>query len=513
MGLAKTRVGNPTSSKLKNRHYSNHHHQSKSNEEKSHILLARGLTARYCGANTPLTNLTVEEMERDLRHMEAYNSACTAYAQQYYIYQNSASLSTAQSIGSGGDDTHNHNGAISSVPSNSAAAAASADGPPLIAMPVRIDPEEEKRLATLRLKIQHCEAQREVLESEYLSLRAHYVDLSQTLKQYRSTVTGRVQMFQDLVQKRGALLALQRTRLQVAREALACLQYRQSGGKVQDEEDTADLNSDLVAVWNTIDEEFKKAAESCFEGGGIDPWEASKVPKIPFDIPLFLSPIAEPGGFAAGWLTSGMFGSHPESLCWLNTKFPEPTHRLKELPALREEAQLLENELNKERRISQEFHIQNVARRKKNDELVAMMALLRTETEAVVARHNILLESDIAKDAAQVLQEQEESTNPASAADMVPEAPVAEESSPTTVSDVGQTAEVVNTATTNTAKDAAEPAHAGGAPEDLDNDGDDEGGTEEEDDGEIVGENGGDSKRSLDESGAGGAPRLKRRKL
>ena len=132
---------------------------SLSKKDESNILLARGLSARYCGANTPLTSLTAEEMERDLRHMEAFSNACIAYSQQYFIYQNSGVHAD--------DGRKKHSQMASHVAPQ-----------PLIAMPVRIDPEEEKRLATLRIKIQQCEAQREVLESQYLSLRAHYVSAS-----------------------------------------------------------------------------------------------------------------------------------------------------------------------------------------------------------------------------------------------------------------------------------------------------------------------------------------------
>ena len=201
MGITKTRGGPVGALKAKN-----------SDQEQS-FLLARGLSARYCGVNTPLTSLTPEEMERDLRHMEAFSNACTAYSQQYFIYQNSQEELA--------EDPSKHKRAHQPAP--------------LIAMPIRIDPEEEKRLTTLRQKIQQCEAQREVLESQYLSLRAHYVYLSQKLKTHRDDVNGRAEFLQEMVQKRGRLVALQRVRLQIAREALACLKYRQKAKKTTEE--------------------------------------------------------------------------------------------------------------------------------------------------------------------------------------------------------------------------------------------------------------------------------------
>merc|ERR1712241_1615349 len=42
-----------------------------------------------------------------------------------------------------------------------------------IRLPVKIDPEEEKRLAILRKKIMGSEGERELMESDYLALRTH----------------------------------------------------------------------------------------------------------------------------------------------------------------------------------------------------------------------------------------------------------------------------------------------------------------------------------------------------
>ncbi len=457
MAISKSRVASSANIKTK---------KNNLKEDHGNILLARGLSARYLGANIPLAALTSDEMERDLRHMEAFSNACVAYAQQYFIYRNSATLED------------NGKKAL-----------------PMVAMPVRIDPEEEKRLVNLRLKIQQCESQREILESQYLSLRAHYVYLSQRLKNRRKSVTGRVEFLQDQLKKRGKLVAIQRARLQISREVLACLHYRQSGGKPQGQEEEP---ADLVEVWNKIEEQFKQAEDAC-RGEGVEPWQALKVPKVPPGVPLLLSQLAKPPAFAAAWGTSGVFGSKPESLCWLQSEFPEPAYRTKSLPALREEVELLERELEKERTMNLDLQTGIIARRKANVELVAMMALLRTETEAVVARHNILLESDFAKDAAMKLQIQEdEGISPCQGLHEDTEAPV----------DEAVTAPSLAPA-------VVEPALEEGkntATEDEENDGDDEGEAEEEEDDderEIL-ENG-EQKRSPED--IPGASRTKRRKL
>lgn len=434
------------------------------NQNPDNFLLARGLSARYCGVNTPLTSLTAEEMERDLRHMEAFSNACIAYSQQYFIYQNSQEdmLEDASS-----KQTRFHQPA------------------PLVAMPVRIDPEEEKRMTTLRQKIQQCEAQREVLESQYLSLRAHYVFLSQKLKTHRDDVNGRAEFLQKMVQKRGRLVALQRVRLQVAREALAALKYRQKAKKTTEESEDSAPEKDLVEAWNQIEEEFKKAEKEC-QSEGMETWQALRVPQIPPGVPLLLSQLAKQPGLAAAWSTGGMFGSKPDTLCWLEDLVPKDMDKdglEEDLPALRSEVEVLRRELKRERLLNKDLQSNIISRRNQNDELVAMMALLRTETEAVVARHNILLQSDIAAAAAQKLMSEGDDSYDANGTN-------------------GNTGDVL-------------PKSENGADvptmtnEDEENDGDDEGEAGDEDDEE--GEEG-SSKRAHDGE-VSNSPRTKRRKL
>ena len=509
MGISKTRVA--TSANLKSKKNASLLRSAGKDGSGGHnaILLARGLSARYCGANVPFTSLTADEVERDLRHMEAFSNACIAYAQQYYIYQNSAVAAVAQAA----DDEKNG--------SKKQPAPA-----PLIAMPVRIDPEEEKRLTNLRLKIQLCEAQRELLESQYLSLRAHYVYMSQRLKNTRKTVNGRVQFLQSLVQKRAKLVALQRARLQISREVLACLHYRQSGGKAQTEDNHS---ADLVETWNKIDEQFKQAEEDC-RGDGVEPWQALKVPRVPRGVPLLLSQLAKPAAFAAAWSTAGMFGSKDDSMCWLEPDFPEPAHRTKSLPALREEVDFLKRELDKEHEANRNLQTDISGRRKANIELVAMMALLRTETEAVVARHNILLESDEAKDAALKLQQEEdEAIGPAGnttvthdeQGGVAQQQDPADGAVPTALSNPATNPAVVDPSLEAAAADATTTPGAAATkkpePNDEANDGDDEGEAgeeDEEDEGEIL-EGGGvaSEKRGLEDSLADSSSRNKRRRL
>jgi len=172
----------------------------------------------------------------------------------------------------------------------------------------------------------------------------------------------------------------------------------------------------LHAIWNDLDKQWKKADESIVKSGGTSSsssgvchWPASRIPKIPPGVPLLVSQLGQQPGHAVAWATCGAFGAKPDSLLWIQNQVPikRPDTSINLLPALREDAPRLESEIETERKLNREFQTKAIERRKRNDELVSMMTLLRSETEAVVARHNILLESDEAKQAAMVLYEEE----------------------------------------------------------------------------------------------------------
>ena len=118
------------------------------------LLLARGATARNLHP-TLLQPLAAEDMEKDLRHMQAYAAAVKTYQQQFYLQHRATA---------GGD----HVSAATAVP--------------LVSLPVRIDPEEEKRLVNLRKKIARAEVIREEAEQHYVASRAHYVHTVQDLE-------------------------------------------------------------------------------------------------------------------------------------------------------------------------------------------------------------------------------------------------------------------------------------------------------------------------------------------
>ena len=200
------------------------------------ILLARGMSSRSVGARvgTCLRTLSSDEVERDLRHIEAYSNACIAYAQQFFAFKNRELVTKGiygpvqPAPGSINSQVAHDNDYLKITDEDKQSASTSNSTVPVggVAMPVRIDPEEEKRFAILRKKIAASEAKREILETEYLSLRAHYVHESRQLSRVKNTVQGKLTLLQDLVNRRGEVLALRRVRCAMAKDVLCALKYR-----------------------------------------------------------------------------------------------------------------------------------------------------------------------------------------------------------------------------------------------------------------------------------------------
>ena len=445
----------------------------KAHEEQKYVLLARGLSARSTGANTPLTPLTQDEMERDLRHMEAFSNACTSYAQQYYLFTNrknnisgigsnngnarinsngngsrinTLGINSNSGNGNGSNQTNGSSGRDNndkslatagrggeqqqqrSASSGSIRHQSKMSCMPIIAMPVRIDPDEEKRVQILRQKIQQCEAQREIYEGQYLSLRAHYIALSKKLKTKREDVDPRIKFLQEIIKKRGKLLAFQRVRIQMVRETMECLRYRLANPKNQNQNPSTGAAAaqgggkedqvDLHALWTNLDQEWKEAEESMSKNDAAKGdtntnahapnWPASFVPKIPPGVPLLLSQLGQQPGHALAWSTCGTFGAKEDSLVWIHNQIPtQRSDRSESLVGLRADVARCKEQIAREQQLNREFQTNSTTMRNENDRLVSMMALLRSETEAVVARHNVLLESEEAKKASKVLYDEE----------------------------------------------------------------------------------------------------------
>ena len=115
-------------------------------------------------------------------------------------------------------------------------------------MPIKIDPEEEKRLILLRKKIHQSEFEREKLETEYLSLRAHYVHESQLVRKTRAYEMGRWKLLKDLVDRRGKVLGLMRVKIAMGRDIESLLKHR---GELARKVKNGDVSTDAGEVKNS----------------------------------------------------------------------------------------------------------------------------------------------------------------------------------------------------------------------------------------------------------------------
>lgn len=407
-----------TASTSSNKNGSNPQHHVK-------FLLSRGYTSRLLPPGSVLRHLSAEETDKDLRHFQAYHRAVISYRQQYYVAVNPGAVTAANSNGSPYSLTQ-HPGLLSSQATSSVMV-----GGGVLPLPVRLDPEEEKRLALLRRKIARAECLREDLEQQYVALRAHYVQYSREVRQLADQVATRQEFLQGAVQERATTLGLMRARLQMTRDVLAALQRRthvleqfqqqqlESGSSnvvptSTNPAPSADKDQPLLeSLWNQVEEELKKQHRKLAASSKAKPmvWPCVKMPPTPYSVPILLSNTSTAPEKSLAFAASGVFGSRPKSsLVWIMPELQteadaadeDPNHQ--DLESLREESRFLQDELDKERRHNQELSQQIARGRTKNDEWVAMICLVRQETESVLHRHNVVLESDLAQEAAERLQ-------------------------------------------------------------------------------------------------------------
>ena len=212
--------------------------------------LARGMTARRVGAcvSSMVHILNPQQIQSDLELMDAYSEACRTYTQKYFAYRNPDLCRVVDEMGNveyvgtqHGSATSNNNAMtetsstsmLSSPTQNTVTDYVSADNSSHMrlygarqVMPVRIDPEEEKRIAALRQLVATQEKEREELESHFISLQANYERELQLLDASKYENKVAIGFLQQLCHKRAKVLALRRVRCQIAREVLGCLQWR-----------------------------------------------------------------------------------------------------------------------------------------------------------------------------------------------------------------------------------------------------------------------------------------------
>lgn len=319
------------------------------------LLLARGFTARYLGVNLKdsLTYLSKSEIERDIQHLVAYEEAATRYRQVNYANYNRIVMQSTTDL------------------------------------PVKIDPEEEKRSLLQRKRIQRAEAIREELEQHYVSLRAHYVLTSQTLKHF----PDRAAVLHQELQTKTQLVGLLRSRLQMGREILACLQARHDQSSKNNMDDSS--HSPLLQAWTNLEDTIKAVQARLAQPNSSVEWQATQLPTTPYQVPLLLSCCSSLPDKGLAYSANGILGQQqqPNTDLVFFDQGPEDDHDHSQEEELLETVRTLENELQEERKLNETLLMDAGVAKQQHDQWVSMMSIVRTETEAILHRHNVLLEN------------------------------------------------------------------------------------------------------------------------
>lgn len=131
----------------------------------------------------------------------------------------------------------------------------------------------ERRLSLKRKTLSRAESTREHLETQYMSLRAHYVAASQRLATSRLGTDGVCKLLMSLTERRSKALGYRRVRLNVAREIQQVINLRLGALKSPTPElepNFADA-AELVKVWDLIENTVVASEQGCWdkELGGL----------------------------------------------------------------------------------------------------------------------------------------------------------------------------------------------------------------------------------------------------
>lgn len=325
-------------------------------------LLARGLSARWIPRQSVLHILNQEEIDHDLRHMNAYYTTCLRYAQAAYVAQNrsadqqsgaanagAAGTGSTSTVGGGGANNNNN-----SAPNNSKQNHLHQIDLPMPPLPIRLDPDHEKRVAVQRQKLAQAEVVREALEQEYVAIRAAYVETARSLQQLAQRKLQISEFLQDTVGKSKALqVAYLRARVQITRDVAAALKFR-SAQKMALMQSGQDLpqsmgnttpgggggggEDPLMEVWTMVE---TTASEASAAGNATTKESkaplklmARTVPATIPGVPLLVSSLSNAPEKSVAWAFESPTPASParKNDRWIRTKHSRPEGNLNSCP-------------------------------------------------------------------------------------------------------------------------------------------------------------------------------------
>jgi len=312
----------------------------------------------------------------------------------------------------------------------------------------KLPPEEERRLSLKRKTLSRAESTREHLETQYMSLRAHYVAASQRLATSRLGTDGVCKLLMSLTERRSKALGYRRVRLNVAREIQQVINLRLGALKSPTPElepNFADA-AELVKVWDLIENTVVASEQGCWdkELGGLvgeslkgnfkkedggnrknvprQPlknqvtatkppilWENSTHPtNTPRGLPLLLTPLSSYPSKACAASYSSVFGAGGKSLGWIEGGMPN-SNSVREieqnsLASIKAECEHLSAQAVELRKETIKVQALTVEKRKQTQTINNNLQMVRTETEAVLSRHQLVLDTPEGQSASSTLR-------------------------------------------------------------------------------------------------------------
>ncbi|GMI10749.1 hypothetical protein TrVE_jg12878 [Triparma verrucosa] len=298
----------------------------------------------------------------------------------------------------------------------------------------KLPPEEERRLSQKRKNLSRAESTRENLETQYMSLRFHYVSASQRLATSRLSTDNVCKVLMGVGERRGRGLGYRRVRMGVAREIKKVIEERLK--KIQGEiiEPQTEGTAELTTVWDNIENTLVAAEQACWdkelsgivqeslkgnfkkEDGALrknNPrqplksqvkaakppilWENSIEPPVPRGLPLLLTPLSSDPMKACASSYATIFGSSASSLTWLETGMPNSTlvreSELDSLAMIKAECAALTEKATSLRLSTLKTQAETSLHRSNTQSLNSRLQFLRTETEAILSRHQLVVDS------------------------------------------------------------------------------------------------------------------------
>lgn len=149
-----------------------------------------------------------------------------------------------------------------------------------------------------------------------------------------------------------------------------------------------------------------KAQVALSQGGqrnSVITWENSPLPSTPHGLPLLLSVLGATPDKTAAASYGGIFGSSDKELTWLEVGMPRSMNvredESESLVFIKEECSKMRQRTVDLRRETMELQRKTVLQRREGEKINANITMYRTETEAVLGRHHLVLETPEAKEA------------------------------------------------------------------------------------------------------------------